>query len=117
MSTGVPAFTRVTRSTFSYDKSPTLFHPASSKMEPAKPPVVDSDNSSIATTSTFSSKVELLKESVKSKIPATYRDFRSRKKSAAGSVVASKGEKRLPPDTKTPMQRTAEAYMIWASLR
>ncbi|CZT43882.1 uncharacterized protein RSE6_03985 [Rhynchosporium secalis] len=114
MSTGVPAFTR---STFSYDKSPTLFHPASSKMEPAKPPVVDSDNSSIATTSTFSSKVELLKESVKSKIPATYRDFRSRKESAAGSVVASKGEKRLPPDTKTPMQRTAEAYMIWASLR
>ncbi|KAL2061703.1 hypothetical protein VTL71DRAFT_7081 [Oculimacula yallundae] len=122
MPNGFPTFPK---STFPNDEPPTLFHPASPKMKPVKLPVDDSDNASVATASTFSSKVDLLKESVKSKIPASYRKYRDQKESAARSFVVSREEKRLPPDTKTrkslpdyeSRQRTAEAYMIWASIR
>ncbi|KAH9204459.1 hypothetical protein DL95DRAFT_398506 [Leptodontidium sp. 2 PMI_412] len=117
MPNGFPAFPK---STFPNDKPPTLFHPASPKMKPVRQPVEDVDNASIATTSTFSSKIGLLKDNVKSKIPASYRDYRSRKdrkEAAARSAVVSKDEKKLPPDNKTPRQRTAEAYMIWAATR
>lgn len=89
---------------FPNDKPPTLFHPASPKMKPVRQPVEDVDNASIATTSTFSSKIGLLKDNVKSKIPASYRDYRSRKdrkEAAARSAVVSKDEKKLPPDNKT----------------
>ncbi|KAG4443778.1 hypothetical protein IFR05_000769 [Cadophora sp. M221] len=118
-------FSAFPKSTFPNDEPPTLFHPASPKMKPAKQSSEDADNASIATTSTFSSKIGLLKDNVKSKIPASYRDYRSRKEAAARSSVVSKDVKKLPPDNKTrkslpdyeARQRTAEAYMIWSATR
>lgn len=64
----------------------------------------DTDTASVATTSTFSSKIVLLKDSVKSKIPASYKQYQARKEAAAQSTVTPKEQKpsrSLPPDTKT----------------
>ncbi|PVH85969.1 hypothetical protein DL98DRAFT_511052 [Cadophora sp. DSE1049] len=114
MPNGFPAFPK---STFPNDEPPTLFHPASPKMKLVKQTMDDVDKASISTTSTFSSKIGLLKDNVKSKIPAPFKAYRNRKEAAAHSVVVSKEEKRLPADTKTPRRATAEAYMIWAATR
>jgi len=121
MPNGFPAFPK---STFPNDEPPTLFHPASPKMKPIEQQGEGMDNASIATTSTFSSKIGLLKDNVK-RIPASYRGYRSRKEAAARTAVVCKEKKELPADTKTrkslpdyeARQRTAEAYMIWSATR
>ncbi|KAK0102880.1 hypothetical protein ONS95_000924 [Cadophora gregata] len=105
------------KSTFPDEEPPTLFHPASPRMKPVKQPLDDGDRASISTSSTFSSKIGLLKDTVKSKIPSPYKDYRSRKEAAARSTVTSREVKRLPSEMKTPRQATAEAYMIWAAIR
>ncbi len=75
---------------FPNDMPPTLFHPASPKIKPAKP-AKDVETSSIATTSTFSSTVGLIKNSVKSKLPISYKEYRARKDAEKASTVVTEG--------------------------
>ncbi|KUJ10322.1 uncharacterized protein LY89DRAFT_689603 [Mollisia scopiformis] len=119
---GFPAFPQ---GQFPNDLPPTWFHPASPKIRPAKP-AKEVDTASIASTSTFSSTVSLLKDKAKRTLPISYKDYRARKDSqeaASGTTVYSEKQsskstkKSLPKDTKTPRQRTAEAYMIWAATK
>ena len=93
---------------FPNDMPPTLFHPASPKIKSAKSSasIMENDSSSIATTSTFSSKVGLIKDSVKSKFPISYKDYRARKDAAANSTVTSsekesKSKPKPRPETKS----------------
>ena len=93
---------------FPQDLPPTLFHPASPKMKPTKP-AKEVDTASIASTSTFSSTVSLLKTKAKRTLPISYKDHRARKdaeEAAASSTVYSEVEKKnskksLPKDPKT----------------
>jgi len=103
---------------FPQDLPPTLFHPASPKMK-ASNPSKEVDAASIASTSTFSSTVSLLKTKAKRTLPVSYKEYRARKDAedaAASSTVYSSekpksSKKSLPKDPKTPRQRTTEAYM------
>ena len=90
-----------TEAAFPNDEPPTLFHPASPKMKPLKRPIDDVDKASISTTSTFSSKIGLLKDNVKSRIPAPYKAYRNRKEAAAHSKVVLEKDQKLPANTQT----------------
>ena len=90
-----------TEAAFPNDEPPTLFHPASPKMKLLKRPVDDVDKASISTTSTFSSKIGLLKDNVKSKIPTPYKTYRNRKQAAAHSEVVSGKDQELPANMQT----------------
>jgi len=121
MPNGFPAYRQ---SHFPNDQPPSLFHPASPKVKPAMPSTTmkESDTTSIASTSTFASTMGLLKDSVKSKLPLSYKEYRARKDAAAQSAVTSeKQEPKLKEqawrDPKTPRQRTAEAYMVFATTK
>ncbi|KAE8450536.1 hypothetical protein EG329_006267 [Mollisiaceae sp. DMI_Dod_QoI] len=113
---GIPA---IPQNRFPQDRPPTLFHPASPRIRPTKP-AKEVDAASIASTSTFSSTVSLLKDKAKRTLPNSYKDYRARKDAepaATATNVTSEKEpkkKSLPKDSKTPRQRTAEAYMIHA---
>ncbi|KAF8863187.1 hypothetical protein BDZ45DRAFT_136266 [Acephala macrosclerotiorum] len=99
---GFPAFPQ---GRFPQDQPPTWFHPASPKMKPTKP-AKDVDAASMASTSTFSSTVSLLKDKAKRTLPVSYKDYRARKdaeEAAAGTTVFSEKEpkqkrKSLPKD-------------------
>lgn len=75
-------------------------HPASPNSKPAKP-AKDYDNMSIASTSTFSSTVGL----IKSKLPISYKDYKARKESEA----RKKGSK-IQADEKS---RKFELLLFW----
>jgi len=95
----------------------------------ASNPAKEVDAASIASTSTFSSTVSLLKTKAKRTLPVSYKEYRARKDAedaAASSTVYSSekpksSKKSLPKDPKTrkwlpPLnpearQRTTEAYM------
>ncbi|KAF4637280.1 hypothetical protein G7Y89_g802 [Cudoniella acicularis] len=123
---------------FPQDMPPTLFHPSSPKVKATEPSKTekDMDAASVASTSTFSSTVSLLKGSIKSKLPISYKAHKAQKElkeAAARSTAEFEGKpvkksKALPSDySKTgkfsPLvdyearQRTAEAYMIHATTR
>jgi hypothetical protein len=67
---------------------PTWFHPASPKIKPTKP-AKDVESASMASTSTFASTVGLIKDSVKRKLPVSYKEYRARKDAAATSTVVT----------------------------
>jgi hypothetical protein len=84
------------------EKPPSWFHPASPKTKAAKP-AKDMDAASVASTSTFSSKVGLIKDSVKRKLPVSSKEYRAQKDAEAASNVVKEKElvktresKRLP---------------------
>jgi hypothetical protein len=100
---------------FPYDQPPTLFHPASPKVKPAKLNK-DVDAASMTSTSTFASTVSLLKDNVKAKFHS--KDHATKKAAAASTVMYEQdGEKKASsPKPKEPSARarTAEAYMVMA---
>lgn len=116
MPNGFPAFPQ---GRFPDDLPPTWFHPASPRIKPAKP-AKDVETSSIATTSTFSSTVGLIKNSVKSKLPISYKEHRTRKEFKAASTDVKekevKKEKKPLPDYNA-RKNTTEAFAYLASTR
>lgn len=114
---------------FPEDMPPTLLSPAKPKKAASKPSKhlseKEADTASMMSTSTFSSTVSLLK----SKLPTSYKDHKARKEAKEAAAKSSttmdgapvkkswRSRSPLPPDTKTPRQRTAEAYMIYAATR
>jgi len=81
--------------------------------------VKETDAASVVTTSTFSSTVGLLKESVKPKLPRSDKKQSEKKAVSIDHTLGEKSSRRVNgiSDNKTPKQMTAEAYKIQASLR
>ncbi|RDL33690.1 uncharacterized protein BP5553_08058 [Venustampulla echinocandica] len=86
----------------------------------------EQDGASMMSTSTYASTMSILKEAAKQKLHLSSKDSdkkarKEAKKSAARSTVLVDGvptKKRQPlKDSMTPRQRTAEAYMIQATLK
>jgi len=103
------------------EKPPSWFHPASPKIKPAKP-AKDVDAASMASTSTFSSTVGLIKDSVKRKLPVSYKEHRARKDAEAASnvvkekeVVKTRESKQLPEYNAR--KETGAAFFYLASVK
>ena len=121
---------------------PTWLHPASLKIKPTKPEK-DAEAASMASTATFSSRVGLIKDSVKRRLPTSYKEYRARRdaETAAALVkekeVKKSRESRPRPDyngghnltqnsdreirtdqaVDIARKNTAEAYFIFATLK
>ncbi|PMD47420.1 hypothetical protein L207DRAFT_560923 [Hyaloscypha variabilis F] len=94
-------FSRALANQYPNEKPPTWFHPASPKNKPAQP-AKDVDTVSMASTSTLASTVGLIKDSVKSKLPFSHRENRSRKETKAA----------IPAVTEKEVQKTREPEQL-----